>query len=114
MDIGCGTGILSLFAAKAGAKKVISIDASDVYKEATDIVRLNGYEHIIHVVHGKVEDLICANNLPLEEGEMVDVVISEWMGYALFFETMLPSVMLVRDKLMNTKQGTMWPNRSTL
>ena len=42
MDIGCGTGILSLFAAKAGAKKVISIDASDMYKEATEIVRSNG------------------------------------------------------------------------
>ena len=112
MDIGCGTGILSLFAAKAGAKKVISIDASDMYSEAAEIVRLNGYDDVIHVVHGKVEDLIKDNALPLEEGELVDCVISEWMGYALFFETMLPSVMVVRDKLMDRKSGTMWPNRS--
>lgn len=112
MDIGCGTGILSLFAAKAGAKKVISIDASDMCKEATEIVQENGYEDVIHVVFGKVEDLIDANSLPLEEGEKVDVVISEWMGYALFYETMLPSVMVVRDKLMNPTTGTMWPNRS--
>jgi hypothetical protein len=42
------------------------------------------------------------------------VVISEWMGYALFFETMLPSVMVVRDKLMNPTTGTMWPNRSIM
>merc|ERR1719354_159904 len=112
MDIGCGTGILSLFAAKAGAKKVISIDASDMYSEAAEIVRLNGYDDVIHVIHGKVEDLIKDNTLPLEEGELVDCVISEWMGYALFFETMLPSVMVVRDKLMDRKSGTMWPNRS--
>ena len=111
MDIGCGTSILSLFAAKAGAKKVIAIDASDVYKEAREIVELNGYSHIITVVHGKVEDLIASKQLPLQEGEKVDVVISEWMGYALFFETMLPSVMKVRDLLMDRKEGTMWPNQ---
>lgn len=117
MDIGCGTGILSLFAAKAGAKKVIAIDASDMYKEAREIVQLNGYQDIIHVVHGKVEDLIenkVEEKLPLEEGEQVDVVISEWMGYGLFFETMLPSVMVVRDALMNKESGTMWPSRSIL
>lgn len=116
MDIGCGTGILSLFAAKAGAKKVIAIDASDMYKEATQIVAQNGYADVITVVHGKVEDLIGKNRekLPLQDGEQVDVVISEWMGYALFFETMLPSVMLVRDTLMDKTHGTMWPNRSVL
>jgi 2-polyprenyl-3-methyl-5-hydroxy-6-metoxy-1,4-benzoquinol methylase len=68
MDIGCGTSILSLFAAKAGAKKVIAVDASDVYKEAREIIELNGYSHIITVVHGKVEDLIARKQLPLEEG----------------------------------------------
>jgi len=118
MDIGCGTGILSLFAAKAGAKKVIAIDASDMYKEARDIVSLNGYDNIIHVVHGKLEDLMEKNRdkLPLEDGELVDVIISEWMGYGLFFETMLPSVMVARDGLMKkvekNSNATMWPNRS--
>jgi len=116
MDIGCGTGILSLFAAKAGAKKVIAIDASDMYKEAMEIASLNGYDDVITVCHGKVEDLIENKLLPLdvENGERVQVIISEWMGYALFFETMLPSVMVARDALMDnpTSGATMWPNRS--
>lgn len=116
MDIGCGTGILSLFAAKAGAKKVIAIDASDMCKEAAKIVALNGYEDIITVVHGKVEDLIEKKRdmLPLKDGELVDIVISEWMGYALFFESMIPSVMVARDHLMDKTNGTMWPNRSVM
>ncbi len=115
MDIGCGTSILSLFAAKAGAKKVLAIDASDVYKQAREIVDLNGYSHIIHVVHGKVEDLIANNSLPLDDDEKVDVIISEWMGYALLYETMLPSVLVARDHFMDrNNNGTMWPNKSTM
>lgn len=39
LDVGCGTGILSMFAAKAGAKHVIGIDQSDIIYQAMDIVR---------------------------------------------------------------------------
>ena len=39
LDIGCGTGILSMFAAKAGASHVIGIDQSEIIYQAMDIVR---------------------------------------------------------------------------
>lgn len=39
LDVGCGTGILSMFAAKAGAKKVIAVDQSGIIYQAMDIVR---------------------------------------------------------------------------
>ena len=39
LDVGCGTGILSMFAARAGAKKVIGVDMSDVIYQAIDVVR---------------------------------------------------------------------------
>lgn len=39
LDIGCGTGILSLFAATAGAKQVIGVDQSDIVYKAMDIIR---------------------------------------------------------------------------
>jgi protein arginine N-methyltransferase 1 len=100
----------SIFCAKAGAKKVIAIDATDVIKQAQEIVELNGYSNVITCVRGKVESLIENKSLPLEEGETVDIIVSEWMGYALFFETMLPSVMVARDALMTPHTGTMYPN----
>lgn len=110
LDIGCGTGVLSLFCAKAGAKKVIAVDATDVLKQAKEIIDLNGYGDAITCVRGKIEALIEDKSLPLSEGETIDVIVSEWMGYALFFETMLPSVMVARDALMTPLTGTMYPN----
>lgn len=47
LDVGCGTGILSLFAAKGGAKRVFAVDASDIAEKAEKIVKANGLDHII-------------------------------------------------------------------
>ncbi len=47
LDVGCGTGILSLFAARAGAKRVISVDASDIAEKAEKIIKANGFEDVI-------------------------------------------------------------------
>ena len=44
MDIGCGTGILSIFAARAGAKHVYAVDNAEIALFAREIVKQNGYE----------------------------------------------------------------------
>lgn len=114
LDIGCGTGVLSLFCAKAGARKVIGVDNSDIIHQAEEIVKLNGYEDVVILVRGKMETLIEKKGLPLSDGETVDIIVSEWMGYGLFFETMLPSVMVARDAIMTPGTGSMFPNVSKI
>lgn len=116
LDVGCGTGILCMFAAKAGAKKVIGVDMSNIITQAKIIVEANGfgdgecipysrechlaYLHlpleVIHLVKGKLEEV----DLGLAPGEKVDVIISEWMGYFLLYESMLDTVLLARDKYL--------------
>ena len=81
LDVGCGTGVLSLFCAKAGARKVIAVDNTDVIDEAQKrerkIVDLNGYSDVI-CVRGKIEALIeGGGGLPLEHVETADVIGSE-------------------------------------
>lgn len=97
MDVGCGSGILSLFCARAGAARVISIDASDVAERAERNVQDNGFGHVIRVVRGKVEDL--DEELASFAGR-VDLIVSEWMGYFLLYESMLPSVLYARDRYL--------------
>ena len=47
LDVGCGTGILSMFCARAGAKLVIAVDNSDIIERAREIVYDNGFGDVI-------------------------------------------------------------------
>ncbi|XP_055010363.1 protein arginine N-methyltransferase 3-like [Boleophthalmus pectinirostris] len=106
LDVGCGTGILSMFAAKAGAKRVIGVDQSEIVYQAMDIVRLNGLEDRVTLIKGRIEDI----SLPVDK---VDVIISEWMGYFLLFESMLDSVLFARD-LYLADGGSVYPDVCTM
>ena len=107
MDVGSGTGILSLFAAQASAKKVYSIEASNVSLIARDIVKQNNLQDVIEVFSCPVEDFILPNS------EKVDVLISEWMGFYLLHESMLDSVILARSKFLK-ESGCMFPSVATI
>jgi protein arginine N-methyltransferase 3 len=72
MDVGCGTGILSMFAVKAGAKHVYAVDNSDIILKAREIAKENEVNDKITFIKGKVEEI----KLPVEK---VDIIISEWM-----------------------------------
>lgn len=43
----------------------------------------------------------------------VDVIISEWMGYCLFYESMLNTVIYARDKWL-VQEGVLFPDRAKL
>ena len=112
LDVGCGTGILSMFAARHGAKHVIGIDRSDIIDEARIIVKQNGLEDKITLIKGKLEDIVLASNIT--HSRTVDVIVSEWMGYMLLFESMLPTVLTARDRWLDEKTGLLFPSRSTM
>ena len=57
MDIGAGTGILSLFAKQAGARKVFAVEASPLAETLKQIVELNDEKGVIEVIHGKAEEV---------------------------------------------------------
>ncbi|XP_074027381.1 arginine methyltransferase 8 [Leptinotarsa decemlineata] len=105
LDVGAGSGILSVFCAQAGAKTVYAVEASNVYKIAEEVAKENSFENVIKVIHCKVEQL----DLP----EKVDIIVSEWMGFYLLHEAMLDSVIVARDKFLK-QDGLMFPESATL
>ncbi|TFK66540.1 S-adenosyl-L-methionine-dependent methyltransferase [Pluteus cervinus] len=106
LDVGCGTGILSMFAAKAGASHVVGIDMSNIIDQAQKIIEANGFKDTITLVKGKLED----TELPIKE---FDIIISEWMGYFLLYESMLDTVLLARDKYLKP-DGLIFPDNAKL
>merc|ERR1712240_331611 len=52
LDVGSGTGILCMFAAKAGAKKVIGIECSSIVDHARNIIKANHLDGTIELIKG--------------------------------------------------------------
>lgn len=92
LDIGAGTGILSFFAAKAGARRVYAVEASDMAEHARRLVEANGLDDVIHVLKGRIEEI----ELP----EPVQVIVSEPMGVLLVHERMMESFLRGRDRFL--------------
>jgi len=160
LDLGCGTGILSMFAVDAGASAVVALDASSVINDAASIVELNGKSSKIACVRGLLEDTplhrirtreegshaaaiggsgslgkggsrctVFLGELLSEEGDSqtsdtssrssssrrpcFDVIVSEWMGYALLYESMLSSVLTARDKYLSPG-GILMPSSASI
>jgi len=105
LDVGTGSGVLAVWSAHAGARKVYAIEYTDMAKHARRLVKANGVEHVVEVIQSSVEEL----ELP----EKVDIIISEWMGYFLLRESMLDSVIKARDRFLNPG-GFMFPSHATM
>lgn len=110
LDIGCGTGILSMFCARAGAAKVYAVDASAIITKAQENIFHNQLSDVVTCVHGKIEEVALPG---LGPDDKVDIIVSEWMGYCLLFEAMLPSVLYARDRYLSPT-GLLVPSHANL
>ncbi|KAL7528686.1 hypothetical protein ACHAXR_002569 [Thalassiosira sp. AJA248-18] len=107
LDVGCGTGILSMFAVQAGASHVYAVDCSSIIEQASRIVKDNGMADKITLIQGKMEEI----ELPVPQ---VDIIVSEWMGYFLLYESMLNTVLYARDKWLKPDDGIVFPDKAVM
>lgn len=94
------------FAVRAGAKHVIGVDMSSIIEMAREIVEANGMTSKITLLQGKMEEV----ELPFPK---VDIIISEWMGYFLLYESMLDTVLYARDNYL-VPGGKIFPDKATM
>ena len=90
LDVGAGSGILSMFAARAGAARVYAAEETSIAVLAQELAVSNGVAEIVRVIHGDVTDV--------EPPEPVDVIVSEWLGGFGIDEGMLVPVIAARDR----------------
>lgn len=81
-------------------------------KHAESVMKANHVDNVVTVIQGAVEEV----ELPVEDGEdqVVDIIISEWMGYFLLRESMLDSLIRARDKFLKKDTGLMFPSHCTM
>lgn len=85
VDVGSGTGIMSLIAADAGASKIYAIEADEeLYKTLEKNLHANGYGEKIVFIKGDASKV----QLP----EKVDVVICEMIATGLIDELQIPAM----------------------
>ncbi len=90
LDVGAGSGILSVLAAKAGAARVYAVEQTTIAVMAQELAVANGVADIVRVVQ---EDIV-----EIEPPEQVDVIVSEWLGGFGIDEGMLVPVIAARDR----------------
>ena len=74
LDVGSGSGVLALLAAKAGARKVYAVEVSGAVELVRAHAEENGVADIVQVIHADIADI---DALP----EPPRVVVSEMLGH---------------------------------
>ncbi len=92
LDLGAGTGVLGLIAARLGARKVYLVEPSDVLVVAEEFVAANGLEDRVQCLRGRLDEV----TIP----EKVDVIVSVMTGNFLLTEDLLPVLFQARDTLL--------------
>ncbi len=104
LDVGAGTGILSLFAASAGARRVYAVEIEHSLAEALrTTIALNHLTEVVTVVEGDVRDA----DLPAG----IDVVIAEIIDTGLLDELQVPALNSLRDRGVVNRHTQLIPSR---
>jgi precorrin-6B methylase 2 len=105
LDIGTGSGVLAIAAARAGARRVYAVEASDIAEVAERVFATNGVQDKVTLIPGWSRQI----ELP----EPADLFVSELIGNEPFEEEILETTLDARRRLL--KPGArLIPNALTL
>lgn len=97
LDVGTGTGILAMLAARHGAARVHAVESTGVIDLARSLVAANGLQDVVRLHHADIVEMD-----PIEN---VDLVVGDWLGRFVVDDEMLDAV--AAAKAWSTV-GTRW------
>ncbi len=104
-DIGCGPGVFSLLACRAGARRVFAIESASCIQFARELAAANGFTDRIEFVQ--------RDSRKTELPERVNVIVSDIRGVLPLYDHAISSLEDARQRLLATG-GIMIPQRDTL
>lgn len=97
LEIGAGSGLLSMMAARAGAEHVVACEmVRPVAVAAAEIVARNGFSDRVTIHHKKSSDLVVGVELP----RRADLLVSEIFDAGLLGEYVLGALSHAREHLL--------------
>lgn len=109
-DIGCGSGILAILAAKLGAKKVVGVDLDPICtRVSNENVRFNNVEDIVEISMGNLleiiegdANIIVSNIIAEIIGEMIPDIKKHLKDKGIFIASgiIIDKIPLVKDVLL--------------
>ncbi|MCC7007766.1 MAG: class I SAM-dependent methyltransferase [Acidobacteria bacterium] len=105
LDLGAGTGVLGLIAARLGARRVFLVEPEDILQVAEEVVAANGLQDRVTCLHARIEDV----TLP----ERADVIVSVMTGNLVVTEDLLPALLHARDAML-APGGVLIPGAAAL
>jgi protein arginine N-methyltransferase 7 len=106
VDLGTGTGVLAMMAARAGAKKVTAVEVDKISVQyAKQAIKQNGLEDIIEVVRSHYADFKPRNK--------ADIVICEMLSSAMLVEPQVPASQWAVERFLK-EEGILLPRSATV
>ncbi len=105
VDVGCGSGMLSFLACRAGARHVYAIESEAVIEMAKLVAARNSFQDRITFYHD--------HSFNVELPERADVIVTETMGTFGFEEGIIGSLTDARDRFLK-KDGRLIPHNLEL
>ena len=106
LDIGAGTGVWAILAAKLGAKRVVAVEIVEclipiIFKHAQE----NGVAHKIEIIHGNSDDVKIRGKF--------DLIVSELFGGDALGEATINSFISLRNRFL-APNGALIPQKLTM
>ncbi|KFD65874.1 hypothetical protein M514_07041 [Trichuris suis] len=110
LDIGCGTGILSMMASKAGAKTVYACECNSLMAQiAREVIKDNDLKNSITVYSLHSMDL----NVGQEMSSQADLIVTELMDDGLFGESIVSTLLDAKRRLLK-EDGFVIPSKAAV
>lgn len=98
VDIGAGTGILSILAAQGGAEEVFAVESAKVFCQvAQECVSKNGCSDAVRVLHKRSDEIDLSRDMA---GRKADLIVTELVDSGLLGEHIIPTLHHARENLL--------------